>query len=325
MGKVHTPSSADGAINKICKSLVGFSDHWILKFLVAPVLLTSLPAIILLFFSREQMRVYLPDWAGGKGGVFDQHPVLVVVGAIVFPVLAKALWAGITHAAEPSRKLSVEDLVILTNALGEVVGEKLTRFAGVGKSWIGNPRKRELHEFMEIAKPKEQIRLLAKAIYGLFNSIDSTAEFRVGLIRISDGKPIEWIAYFPAGRIPRMSPEDLSVPTSTVSRAIKHQRAVIVEDIKKELDKKNKDDRNFVKGVASNEAGSQLCYPITDSLSGRVAFVITVAGNSSGSLRKASLPIYEWLIERVAVRIQVENCLEVMGKSHDEKAEAEAA
>lgn len=315
MGKVHTPSSADGWLNGMCKWLVEKSDHWLLKFLFAPLAVTAFPAIVLLIATREQIRALLPGSIGEQGGLLDQNIIFFIAFALLFPIFAKAIWAGIAHVAEPSRRLSVDDLVLLINALGEVLGEKLTRFSSEGRRAMRAPGPMPISHLLEVAKPADQIRLLTKAIYGLFASLDSSAAFRVGLIRVAEEKPAEWLAYFPFERTPRLKPEDLAVPTSTVSRAIKARKAVIVEDIRKELSKKKKDDRSFVKGPAVNEDGSQFCYPVIDSITGDVAFVITIAGSSAESLRASSLPIYEWLVERVAVRIQVEHCLSVMGEN----------
>ena len=73
---------------------------------------------------------------------------------------------------------------------------------------------------------------------------------------------------------------------------------------------KNKENRRFLKfNTVDGEDGSQLCYPIIHPATGKVVYVITVAGDKKLCLAEKYLPLYTWLIDHFAMRISLEHSL----------------
>jgi hypothetical protein len=187
----------------------------------------------------------------------------------------------------------------------------LIRFSKLAKANISKTTINPQEIFSELTKPEQQISLLISALKACIECIDQTNSFfRVGLLLIKNDEPYEWACFDPAGRPPRTPAGDLSHPGSTVMQSIKTKTPVLVEDIAKELKIKNKDNRRFLKfNTAAGEDGSQLCYPIIHPATGKVAYVITVAGDKKLCLAEKHLPLYTWLIDHFAMRISLEHSL----------------
>ncbi|MBW3165517.1 hypothetical protein [Ferrimonas balearica] len=168
--------------------------------------------------------------------------------------------------------------------------------------------------FREITQPESQIPLLIHGIHTVFESVISEeVTWRIGLLKIEGGKPIDWYAFFPGESPPRTSPRALGAPSSTVSKCIETKAMVIVEDIQQELGKRNKQSRRFVKGnTQPNDQGSQLCYPIIHSATGEVEYVITIAGDRARCMLERYRTIFDYVLQRFALRLSIEHALLIM-------------
>ena len=135
-------------------------------------------------------------------------------------------------------------------------------------------------------------------VASLSSLTESDALFRVGLLIVTDGSPTEWAHFDPAERPPRTPAQDLAHPGSTVMLAIRAKSPVVVEDIAKELRKKTKEKRRYLKcNTREGEEGAQLCYPVIHPTTGRVEYVITIAGDKKCCLLERHQALYEWIID----------------------------
>lgn len=179
---------------------------------------------------------------------------------------------------------------------------------------------------MNITKPDQQLSLLVIAIKGIFEALDSSnASYRVGLLSVDrqSKKPQKWLYFEPTEKPPRTSPKDLSAPSSTVSHAIQNKSIVVVEDIRKELQKKSKEERRYVQGSSRpGDQGSQLCYPITHPATGEVEYVITIAGDKRKCLEEKYSDLYVWILEHFSLRIGLEHSLLILKERADEYKKA---
>lgn len=278
-----------------------------MRHVLAPVAVTAVPAVLMLLLSKDEYRKSFVSATGidptAFAGIF-----WLSAAVVAYPILLRAFWAWVEKRAKPERQLDLEDTLLLLSAIRTVIGEKLERFTLQARSARAGLSSGEV--FTQITQPRQQIRLLTKALHALFSAIDSSTSFRVGLLAVRDGRPSEWVCYFPEGRVARTGAQQLAAPTSTVMRSIKAKKTVVVEDVQKELSKTSKGNRNFVKGSwGDDEPGSQLCYPIVDTANHEVVYVLAVAGGKAKSLKSSQLAIYDWLIEQIATRIQLEHCL----------------
>ena len=322
MASMHAPASSNERIRKICLWIVKNTDSILWRHLFSPIFLGLIPALTILFLTKEKLSNDLKAVTGVD--LVNNNYALILIGLpLILPILAKALGAAIEVYSKPEKELERNDLLLLLASIRAVVGEKLDRFTDAAKN------AKRLHKtagqvFLEITQPDRQIRQLTRSAYAIFEALDASTEYRVGLLKIVQGKPVEWVAYFPEGRVPRMKPKDLAAETSTVSRCIEKKKIIVIDDIQKEIKKKSKADRNYVAGfIEKGEAGAQICYPIFDTVSQEVSYVLTVAGRKNGCLKANRYAIYEWIIEQIATRIQLEHCLKVIKESVCEKGSGE--
>ncbi len=319
MASIHSPVSRDGWARRICKWVVKAADGWFVKFFLTPLLVTALPGLIVLAITRDQFKQQV-EGIIGAGNL--PSSLWIIVGLTLCPIAVKALWAFVEKYSNPERALVLDDVLLLLEAVRTVVGEKLDRFTAEAKKAKRNPTSSG-EIFASITQPEVQIRALVKAAHAIFNALDVSTTFRVGLLKVDGGRPSDWVAYFPNGKVARTTAEALQAPTSTVMRAIKKKTTIVVDDIQKELVKASKNDRNYIRGASGDDPGSQLCYPIIDTVTREVCYVLTIAGGKAGSLKASRQPIYEWLIEQLATRIQLEHCLvQLVESSHADKKAA---
>jgi hypothetical protein len=237
----------------------------------------------------------------------------VLIATFAYVAFLKTIYAAIEHYSKPDRELSRDDLQAILQSINVVVGDKAKRFVGHAKVSLTSHNLPQDRVFQEITKPEQQIGLLVSALQGVLGFLDKDTLFRVGLLIIQDGKPVEWAHFEPAERPPRTQATELDHPGSTVMQCIGKKSTVLVEDIQKELRIRNKEKRRYLQlNTRSNENGSQLCYPIAHSATGKIEYVITVAGDRRCCLIEKHLPLYEWIIDHFALRIRLEHSLMIL-------------
>ncbi|WP_269789829.1 hypothetical protein [Stenotrophomonas sp. Iso1] len=321
MASLHAASSEDGWIHGLCKTILEASSVWYVKHLVFPLVISFPPAIILFFVSRESAKSSLPK---GAQDLANDHMIPIVICVALYPVVMKALGELVRYNAQPRRAVSTKDLVALSSVLEEAASIKLTNALRAIKENVGAKKKSDV-VLSHLLKPQEQYERLVAATYDFFSTIDTRSSYRVGLMRIdSSGAPVEWQAYSPPGRVPRMSPEALGAPASCISRCVSAKTIIVVGDVIKEAEKKRKDKRRFIAGVAGKEAGSQICMPVLNKDSGAVEMVLCVAAGGAHALDEGAHRVYEQLLAPIISRLQYERCLEVLSseKSRDTKVAA---
>lgn len=312
MASSFIPVSKSGNFKRLCRWLTQKAEWWVNKHLVAPLLLSSMPSIVMLILVRDQYRSQVES---ELGFTFSNHALLLTaIFSFLWPVLLRAIWAFVEAKSVPERELTRDDLLLVLSAVGMVIGDKLDRFAAeVKRQQLIGPRTSGADIFHRITQPDAQVRALVNGVHAIFSALDTSTRFRVGLLHIINDRPVRWDQYFPAGRVARTTPEDLSVPSSTVMRCIHRKRTVVVDDIQRELGKKKKEDRSYVKcNTDENEEGCQLCYPIFDKPTAQVRFVLTIAGSRKEALCDRLTPIYDWILEQFSMRIQLEACLSTL-------------
>jgi len=90
---------------------------------------------------------------------------------------------------------------------------------------------------------------------------------------------------------------------------------VLVSDIQKELNKKNKDERYFVKGNKKpTDEGSILTYPIYCPNTKEPIYVLSILGKEKNAIDENNSDLYEWLLDHFLPRILIEHHLLLMKK-----------
>jgi hypothetical protein len=301
---VHLPAPRPSKRRQLARWVISGGGSWWVTRLAAPVLFTGMPGLAIFVLTRPEYRAaieaQLPILALGPINL-----LLVVVSLTLLPILLKAAWAVIEDWARPEGEYTREDVVFLMDRLQRIVGMKLSRFS---EAIVSGQRPRG--HLSSVLKPEVQIKSLLGVVHEFFSSMDAHTQFRVGLMRVIDGKPKGWIHFLPESHVPRSGPEELSAPTSTIMRCVEAKSIVIVDDIKKELERRSKDDRRFIKANSPVADGSQLCFPVIDHSSRQVVFVITIAGNRTACLMESRADMYSWVLHIVSSRIQLEFCVD---------------
>jgi hypothetical protein len=324
MSASWTLAAGDNRLKKICRKFVVFSESWFVKHLLRPVIFLLPPTVVTAVATKQGLNKEIVEILGPRIGEFFNNSALVIlVGAYLYVVVVKALFAAVRSYSKPARELQVHDLLAVFKALSIVVGDKAKRMSSAAQKALTKEKShiKASEIFKEITRPDQQIPLLVKGLITIFEYIDdSNAKFRSGLMRVVDDKPVEWYAFEPIHSPPRTSIEDLRAPTSTINRCIKRKQMVVVEDIQKELRKKSKDQRDYVKGSTQpRDNGSQLCYPIIHAATRKVEYVLCVAGNKAECLKQKHAELYEWIIDHFDMRISMEHSLLILKEKTDEE------
>lgn len=316
---MRRPISGEGKYTKICKRIVNFCEHWSVEHILRPIIFLLPPILLTHLATKKGLEGDITNLLGEKFGSFlNESALLIIVGAYIYIVIIKGVYAFIKNNARPEKELGRDDILLLLKSLNVIVGDKSKRISDSAKSKLSCPKE----IFSGITKPEQQIKLLVAAIKGVFEGLDSTsnASYRVGLLKIdSRKKPIEWVHFEPNESPPRTSLQQLSSPSSTVSHSIKINNIVVVEDVEKESKKKSKDERRYASGTSPITEGAQLCYPINHSATGGIEYVITIAGDKRKCLEEKHTELYRWILDHFVLRISLEHSLLLLKERSNEQ------
>lgn len=230
-----------------------------------------------------------------------------------FFACAGILLAGFTtftkHAKETQRAAAspTGNLVYLLTMLDQIVGEKVKRIHAV-RSGTQNGT-----TVAEILSPKSQIDVIVMRIQAYFLGIfpeehENGLQVAVTLAEMGPKGVVERILAYQPGYMHPLDPEDLKEPDICFNRAIEGgHKLIIVEDIAKEIKKKEK--KRYYREIpgSSTNFGCCLCYPF--SRVGRSPLVICVWLSHSKLLKRAESEKWRRILERFANRIVLESDL----------------
>ena len=311
---MRIPATAERALGKMSKKFIAFCEKPLIKHIVGPIVVVLPPALVTLTVSKETIKTEMVRLLGPNIGTFlNESALILYIGAFIYLQFLKALYALMEERSKPRRELDRNDLVALMGAIGVVVDDKANRFIrAVKKAITGNPTfSSDETIFQEITQPEQQIGLLVTGIRTIFEqSIDQkNTAFHVGLVTVSNGRPVDWAFYVPPTPGPRIHASDLDHSESTVFHCIKKRRTILIEDVIKEARKPpgKRQYRDF--GLEGNANGSLLCYPLIHSATESIEYVLTIYGDSKKSLEYKYRELYEWVIRHFSTRIMLEHSL----------------
>jgi hypothetical protein len=312
---MNEPVVGDSWVKKWCRGIVRICESWFIKHIIRPIFFLLPPTMLTMLAVRKGLQADVVDLVGEAAGNFlNQSALLIIIGTYIYVVVIKAIYAAIRSYAKPAKELEVGDLIAIMKSIDIVVGDKAKRMGREAKLVLNASNVCGRKTFMQVTRPDQQIPLLISGIRSVFEYMDDAkTTFRVGLLKIENNKPVDWSSFDPVSQPPRTQATALKAPTSTVSQCIKSRSIIVVDDIQKELNKKTKQERKFVKGnTQDSDQGSQLCYPLIHPATGQIEYVFTIAGNRSNSLIIKHAELYAWIINHFAVRISMEHSLLIM-------------
>ncbi len=272
------------------------------------------PTIMMAVAQKAELKNEAVNWAPTLGEMLGSGSGLaVLILAPVYMALVKLIYEGIKWYGKPARELSKTELISILNALEIAVNEKAKRMATGAKGALGKTAICPKETFKSITLPGQQMSLLITGIHAVFERLSGDSiEFRVGLLKVETNRPTEWLAFHPPATVPSMSADELANKCSTVSSCIRSKKIVIVDDIQKELKKKEEKRRYLTGSAEAKDKGSQLCFPVTHPATGKIQLVITIAGDKPNSLIEKHADLYEWVLKHFVVRLSMEQSLLIM-------------
>jgi hypothetical protein len=155
------------------------------------------------------------------------------------------------------------------------------------------------------------VALLAEAIQSFFESIDSDgAQIRVRVASVENSVPVDpWFYYAPPSISPRSDVSDLNNRESAICVCIRSKKIHIVEDTKKEANKKGKKTFFAAKEEDNSDDGSLIVYPVIHHYSNQVVYVVCISSNKSKYFSKKQKNTYDMYIKQFALRMSLEHSL----------------
>ncbi len=251
----------------------------------------------------------------GISGLIAEYVIVVIILAYVWRFASQFVMAVIEKYSKAEYSLDRDDFIFIETALSNVVDSKTARFLDYVKQQGSKQKLDAATTFLTITKPRDQIRLLTNAIYSVLSYFDKKyrkgqADFRVGLLEIVEGKPVEWLEYKGASG-PALTPAELAEVDSTVMACIKARRPIFIHNIVKESKKaQNKRRYTELSEDTGADMGSLVCYPVKYGYKNDIPYVITVKTDLKNHLKPDGL--YEWIIERFVNRMLLEHSLFIL-------------
>lgn len=304
----------DNKRKKACRAIINYSKKWWVKFLVVPILFIGPLSALNFILSKNEIGAKILAFLPKDFADFISHSSIVILAALwLLVTLFRAVLALIEEYSLPERALKIDDLVAILSAVQIAVDGKCVRFHETVKSHKDQDKTDPSNIFLTITKPDQQLALITKAIHTVFTEIYSDVNFRVGLIRVINNQSIDWTCFAPTTSPPVTEARDLNAPTSTVAACIKEKGIVIVGDIQKELKKKTKNDRKFVKfNFKDGKNGSQLCCPVFHPVTREIEYVVTVQSDKEKTFTDRHHALYQWILEHFTLRISLEHSLLIL-------------
>lgn len=132
---MNQPIVGDNRAKLCCRKIVSFCESWFVKQIARPIVFLLPPILLTSVAYRAGLKEDVVKWFGaGVGDLLNQSAFLIIVGAYIYVVIMKAIYAAINSYAKPSRELGTGDLIAILKAMNIVVNEKAKRMADKAKS-----------------------------------------------------------------------------------------------------------------------------------------------------------------------------------------------
>jgi hypothetical protein len=215
-------------------------------------------------------------------------------------MVLKLAHAALEHWSRPSREISREDLNALVTQLHSLLEVRLQRMS----------KKQSKGSLLSGLNPEQQTIAVLGAIQGFYSLFQANGgAYRVHLLKVANGRPVQWEAFWPSDKPPRTSVEQLEASDSTAMAAIRTQRIQIVESTKGDGALSRFVRRKtpyFENEHSKNEKGSLICYPIVTPTGGGVRYVLCVVAKAQGAFAKRDDELHMWALEKFAKLLQLE-------------------
>ena len=307
------PQGGNSFADKTANWLVNFyGSNLLVRF--GCLFLVGLPsALIASLYSNRALKIFInshfPSIYNSLALIGQDYVWIFILIVAVFPGLCLFIGKEI-HKRAHNNGLNIQGLTHLIIYLDEIVAYKNNRFAEHLRN--ADALNRE-NVFQTITNPMYQISEIVKNLGLFFNSTREKNNhhlIRVVLAVINDEGIIKSIpVFYPSDEPISADFSFLNNPQSAIRAAIKNKDIVLITDINIELTKPKRL-RKFAESTnLDDNRGSIICSPVICTYSGKVIYVISIHCEKAGYFKNEFKGLYELILKRFSLRINVENKL----------------
>lgn len=312
------PDFRSHKFNRLCNSIDNGLEKTFFKHGISP-LLTSICSSFILIISRNDLVKSITILDQKYIDFINKNNILFILILTIILILFSTIRSYIKDWGRPRSCLTRDDVVSILDSFYQIVENKSQRFLANTKLCLENNWSPE-EVFKKITVPDQQLMLLTKGVQGVFETLyKNEINFRVGLLRVTADNHLKWQSFYPRESPPKISMEKLEKPQSAVKSALQAKDLLIIEDIKKELDKPY-DERRFVheSGRKIARSGSILIFPIYCPNTCQPIYALSILANAN-CLTENNRDLYEWILTHFKQRIILEHNLMIMKEVSSEK------
>ena len=303
------PEGKSWIFTRLCSFIVKITEGKFAKFFIKPIVFTLVPWLLLKVSPGSTIEQGLRKIHGGAVDFLLANNLQVIVATLFIVWFLQWLIEWIRSHSFPKMWV-YRDLISALDLLNFAVDQKEYFIDDVlknGDSWTKLSIKKK---FQKTSKPDQQLHFLTSAVKKFFeeyvhNRLSASISVSVDLIRVENGKACGWESSSPTVMNRKTNVKDLRQPNSTATIAIQNRACVIISSTRKEL-KLGESGRFYAKAINSASDGSLICYPITDNITDEVIYILSVYANSAKVFHEDNLHLYQWMLDKFAIRIRLE-------------------
>lgn len=318
--------------NKWVKASAKFTKEFLdsNKFKLIAVVFTAFNAYVLFCISTDKYTEDFKSKFGTIGDFFITNASWFVFFSVLAAGIIQIIYALASRYADniEDKFLELEDShtrlkakhaisVKVLETIDKIVVQKRHRFAETCRNFREQTQINAKTIFTNITRPDLQIRAIIEGLEACLKSTYPDDYIKIALMRVKDNKLDDWELFYPLDTRAKSTITELSVPTSTISRALNLKKMVIVSDVIKETEKADPMDMMYVPAHTDlSDNWCQLCYPVTSITNNKVVFIISIAIKRENVFTKDNESFLKWLLKFFDTRLALEHSLqELKGKA----------
>lgn len=275
--------------------------------------LTSIiPALLIAYVAIKWTNDPLP-FQDTLRGFFENH-VLITLACIVIPLGLPHFFSfidkGISRSLESDSKSKLISAALI-NALNDIVGTKLRRFAEYLKKMDSTQTKATA--FLTITQPEQQFITILTGFHHLLRDTTDDDTIEIVFVRISENQiPSDYLVRIPNNIQLPISLLDGDAYKSMFHHCARQNKPIIVANIESHLKKPLRKRVYHPTGNPDVDRGSIICWPVFCECTGKVEFVLSIKSDNANIIAEEFKKVYKVPIQSVITRLLMEHHLSLI-------------
>lgn len=286
-------------------------NHPILFSLFGTFSLMFPPYFLQQYYQIDKFALKIKEYFPDIGEYLDRYMVLGVLASCVWALIVIACYKFLKGIYQESPSGWVEMPALLLRAIDNIVGTKEQRFSRFFMDLRNADGPVNIsHTFNSITQPASQLNELVQGLHASMLALlqlENPGEkftLKVNFAEMQDGHIHNIPFHYPSNHSVKTPVNILNKPNSTIRYAASTKSIVIIESIKRELDK---DSPRFSPDPArAGEDGSLICYPIIYEKFNSVIFVISIYTDQPMYFKSRFRASYIELLRPFELRMKLE-------------------